>query len=234
MSGGGLDLVYARDGVTLFCGDCRPDLGALGPVDLVLTDPPYDDFTHRGAMTGAALDSFGVDFGALGDPADLARHLIEVSAGWALIFCSLEMLGRYQAAAPDFYVRGGIWDRIVNSPQISGDRPAQGGEGIAIFHHTRKSMRWNGGGKAGIWRRSVERGKKVHPTQKPIALIRDLVLQFSNPGDLVLDPFCGSGTTLAACKELGRRAIGVEVNPGYCEIAVDRLDHTTGALPGVF
>lgn len=85
---------------------------------------------------------------------------------------------------------------------------------------------WNGGGKAGIWRYrhdSQENGaSKVHPTQKPEGLMRALVADFTQPGDLILDPFCGSGTTLTAAERLGRRWVGIDISPEYCEIARKR------------
>lgn len=66
-------------------------------------------------------------------------------------------------------------------------------------------------------------GKSHHPTAKPLSLMRWLVATYSNPGDLVLDPFAGSGSTLVACSELDRRAIGVEFDPGYYQTALGRL-----------
>ena len=66
-------------------------------------------------------------------------------------------------------------------------------------------------------------GQEDHPTQKPEALMRQFIAHTTNPGDLILDPFMGSGTTLRAAKDLGRRAIGIELEEKYCEIAVKRL-----------
>ena len=70
--------------------------------------------------------------------------------------------------------------------------------------------------------RSAEKGEFYHPTQKPVALM-EWCLGFLDENDTVLDPFCGSGTTLLAAKNLGRLAIGIEIEPRYCEIAVKRL-----------
>lgn len=66
-------------------------------------------------------------------------------------------------------------------------------------------------------------GKMGHPTQKPFQVIVPLLEASSERGDLVLDPFTGSGTTLVAAKQLGRRAIGIEIEERYCEIAAKRL-----------
>ncbi len=66
--------------------------------------------------------------------------------------------------------------------------------------------------------------ERVHPAQFPIRLARDHIISWSNDKDLILDPFCGSGTTLRAAKDLGRRAIGIEIEERYCEIAAKRLE----------
>lgn len=211
------------EGIVLHLGDCREILPKLDMADCVITDPPYDEFTHRGALHKTEKDrEFGIEFAALSN-LNFVRPLMEQTRYWVLFFCGLEMLGKYQDQAPDKYVRGMIWDRISNAPQISGDRPAQGGEGIAVFHGVRKNMEWNGGGKAGIFRHMVERGQKEHPTQKPLRLIRELLGLFSDEGQTVLDPFMGSGTTGVAAVQMGRKFVGVEVDPRYFDIACRRV-----------
>ena len=62
-----------------------------------------------------------------------------------------------------------------------------------------------------------------HPSPKPLRVILPLCLNWSNLDDIILDPFMGSGTTLVAAKELGRKAIGIEIEQRYCDIAIDRL-----------
>jgi adenine-specific DNA-methyltransferase len=66
-------------------------------------------------------------------------------------------------------------------------------------------------------------GNKLHPTQKPLAILRPLIESFSRAGDFVLDPFCGSGSTLVAASELGRRSIGLELEPEFAEVAKTRV-----------
>ena len=66
-------------------------------------------------------------------------------------------------------------------------------------------------------------GNKLHPTQKPLCVLTPLIQCFSHPGDFVLDPFCGSGSTLLAAKIQGRRFVGIELDPAYCAITCDRL-----------
>ena len=66
-------------------------------------------------------------------------------------------------------------------------------------------------------------GNKLHPTQKPLCVLTPLIQSFSRPGDVVFDPFCGSGSTLLAAKLQGRRFIGIELDSHYCGVAQDRL-----------
>jgi DNA modification methylase len=87
--------------------------------------------------------------------------------------------------------------------------------------------RWEGvyaefGCRYNVWDLPGERNSN-HPAPFPEALARDHILSWSNPGDVVLDPFAGSGTTLKMAKETGRHAIGIEINQDYCDIAVKRL-----------
>ena len=107
-------------------------------------------------------------------------------------------------------------------PQMTGDRPAQGWEAIAYMHRNDRKSTWNGGGKHGNFYMDSAQGNG-HPTSKPIAMVEQFIEWFSEPGDLILDPFAGSGSTLRAAKNLGRRAIGFEIEEKYCEITAQRL-----------
>jgi len=69
-------------------------------------------------------------------------------------------------------------------------------------------------------------GTKIHPFGKPISLIKRLILNHTDVGDTILDPFLGSGTTLVACKQLGRNGVGIEISEKYCEIARQRLEQS--------
>jgi site-specific DNA-methyltransferase (adenine-specific) len=128
------------------------------------------------------------------------------------------------------WVRAGVWDRTDGMPQLSGDRPAQGAEGVAIMHGRTIKKRWNGHGLRGLWTYGVERGDRHHPTTKPLGLMLRLVEIFTDPGDLVLDPFCGSGTTGVACIRLGRRFIGIEKDATYAAVARERLEAESKGL----
>lgn len=112
-------------------------------------------------------------------------------------------------------------------PQKTGDRPAHGWEAIVYMHREFDGngdplrLEWNGGGKPGWFDYKIERG--AHPTTKPQPLLRDLIRRHSNAGDLVLDPTCGSASTLVAARACERRAIGCEPDSKWHGVAAERL-----------
>jgi site-specific DNA-methyltransferase (adenine-specific) len=176
------------------------------------------------AVAEALADGFGISFGALTDPQSLAKILIAKASRWAIAFCTVEAIGDYAEAAGKAWVRAGIWDKVAPSPQITGDRPGQAVEAIAIMHRAgRKS--WNRGGGAGIWRCLPPRGddRPDHDTPKPVDLMLALISDFTDPNDIILDPFCGSGTTGVAALRLGRRFIGIDREPKSASLSIERL-----------
>lgn len=215
---------YQDAAVTLYHGDIREIIEELPAYDHYIADPPYDPKTHTGAQS-KLRPNYKVSFAPI-DPAEVV--FIARPKRWALSFCSLEMLGRYADAAGDGWVRSGIWDRINGAPQLTGDRPAQGAECIAIWHPDPGVKKWNGGGKQAKWRHLIVRGDdRVHETQKPLALMRDLILDFTDVGDLIVDTFAGSGTTGVAAKECGRRCILIEQQEEHCASAAIRLERAS-------
>ncbi len=211
-------------------GDSEKVVRALrgGDVDHVITDPPYDEKTHSGARSskGGGTD-IGINFSPFGEEElrFAAREMVRVSKRWVLAFCALEQLGEYsRAVGPERWVRAAIWHRPDGTPSLNGDRPAQAAEGIAIMHAAGERLAWEGGGGRGHWSFGVERQERHHPTPKPLGLMLELVRLFTKPGDLVLDPFCGSGTTGVACLRLGRRFLGIEQQQQYAETARARLE----------
>ena len=210
---------YEHAGITIFHGDCREILPHV-TADQVITDPPYDTKTHKGARYGFRATSSEIHFDPI-EPSWVAPLLLGSSGAWVVAFCSLEMFGAYRDAAGDRWVRAGFWRRTNGVPQFTGDRPGQPGEGIAIMHAGGKK-KWNGNGRHGFWECPIVCGGP-HPTTKPEKLMMALTLDFTQPGESILDPFMGSGTTLVTAKNLGRRAIGIEIEERYCEIAAKRL-----------
>lgn len=219
---------YEDDAVTLYCGDSAALLPALAEsgrsAGMVLTDPPYHDITHAGARTATARTPL-VTFASIA-VADLRSTLSSCTAlcpSWVVLFCDWRHAADLESSPPAGlrYVRSGVWIKPDAAPQFTGDRPGTGWESVAVLHSIGGRMRWNGGGRHAVWTHSVCRGE--HPTQKPEALCGHLIRLFSNAGDTVLDPFCGSGSVLRAAKDNGRRAIGIEIDERWCKLAARRL-----------
>jgi hypothetical protein len=108
-------------------------------------------------------------------------------------------------------------------PQLSGDRPPQGSEALLLFwgyQGGRKS--WNGPGNLTHLAHKCLRGEQKHKTEKPLDQALDLVHWFSDPGDLVFDPFAGSGVIGLACRLLDRDYVGCEVDPHWAGKAAMR------------
>lgn len=221
----------------IITGDCREVMREMADksVDHVLADPAYDETTHAGMMSAKRSKSnhrttspanrphmVRLDFDPLEDLAGLVREQLRVSRRWVLDFCTLEMLAAYKAAAGAAYIRGGFWYKPDGCPQFSGDRPAQPGEAVAIMHRKGK-IRWNGGGHKAFWICGVEHVDREHATQKPLKLMLEQVEQYTDVGDLVLDTHAGSGTSGVACVRLGRRYIGIELDPEKAAIARERI-----------
>jgi hypothetical protein len=158
----------------------------------------------------------------------VAAVLPGITKRWALVFSDVESTYMWRQELERFgmrYIRTGAWVKPDAMPQMTGDRPAVGFEPCTIAHGNARPMRWNGGGRQAVWTHNIVKGaaRPDHPCPKPEALMCELVQQFTDPGELILDPFAGSGTTLLAAKRLGRRAIGIEINEQFAETAARRL-----------
>lgn len=219
---------------TLHVGDCFSELSKLpdDSVDVVITDPPYEPETHtserRVARAGGRLEVEPISFPPIteAERVEASRQMARLARRWILVFCQIEGAMKWRAAleaAGAVYKRTCIWVKPDGKPQYSGDRPGTGYEGIVACHAPGRSM-WNGGGAHGVY--VVSRGgepRTGHQTQKPLALMETLVRLFSNHGELILDPYAGSGSTGVAAIRLGRRFLGWERDAAYAEIARKRL-----------
>jgi site-specific DNA-methyltransferase (adenine-specific) len=223
-------LYYSDDLVTLYHGDCLEILPRLDDrsVDCVITDPPYTERTHGMAKTnkGKGHGVKAVDFAPFTDDQLTAslEELGRVTRRWVIATLDYAHAFHFDQQPPAGLrsLRVGIWVKPNPMPQISADRPGQGWEAILFLHRDDTTPIWSGGGRSGVWTHPVVQNTG-HPTSKPLSMVSDWVRLFTTPGDLVLDPYAGSGTTLRAAKDEGRRAIGVELQERYCEIAAKRL-----------
>lgn len=197
-------LAYDRDGIQIWHGDnaaVRPD---PSEVDLLLTDPPYginlDTDYSKFENPGRTYERVAGD----DVPFDPSEWLVypRVVLWGANHFCtSLPHPGRWL-----------VWRKRGASPLMAAGELAWhnlGGRPLDYFETTLGLARQQDG--------------YLHPTQKPVALMRWILERFTQPGDLVYDPFMGSGPVARACQELGRRYIGVELHRPYVDAAVTRL-----------
>jgi DNA modification methylase len=196
---------------TLYLGDCLEVLPTLPKVDVVITDPPY------GVAFNSGMDGFLGDCNVIGDADTGARDAVVRWCGGA----PCVMFGSWKVQRPIIKLRGLlIWDK---GPHVGmGDlsfpwRPNHEeiyvwGEG---FHGHRGTsvLQFNAPSPNFI--------RRDHPTEKPVALMKELVAK--SPPGIALDPFMGSGTTGVACMNLGRKFIGIEIEPKYFDIACERI-----------
>ena len=203
---------FQDESVTIYHGDCRDILPTLPKVDLVLTDPPYNIEANTLKYIWEKV--------ALVLPEK--RHLI-----WTFNTCRLQVIGQ---SLPDSFteIRAAVWHKpFCPSPWRFG-----------WSWHWEPILWWmRGQDRKGISKykfdvsdvisvsviRKGEDQRANHHDQKPIALWRQLANWFSEGNETILDPFMGSGTTLRAAKDLGRKAIGIEIEEKYCEIAAKRM-----------
>lgn len=209
------------NGIVIYHGDCREILPQLPKVDAVVTDPPYginggtggDSLKYaKGAYTGAFAD----------DPtyiADVVRPVIEWAIGSAEtvvltpgirclhLYPTPKDMGCFWTPASCTH---GPWGMTVFQPILYYGKDWRAGKGpLPTGIQVTESSEKNG-----------------HPCPKPIKAWKWLVEKASAPGATILDPFMGSGTTLRAAKDLGRKCIGIELEEKYCEIAAKRLAQT--------
>jgi hypothetical protein len=204
---------YEHAGITIYHGDCRELLAAIPKDAAIVSDPPYGvdwdcDYTR---FTGAA---------------EVPRTKYPPVYGDATPFnpwpwvsyprCILFGANHYAPKLPPSPTWI-VWDKRCGHPandfadcELAWAKDA--GPARIIQHY------WNG-----MLRASEKDVKRVHPTQKPVAVMEWIVGKYCKSEDVMCDPYMGSGTTLIAAKKLGHSAIGIEIEEKYCEIAAKRL-----------
>lgn len=229
---------YERDGFTIYHGDCLDVLPTLEPfsVDLIVTDPPYGvRWNGVNRSESSTLLPITGDDGTFDVPAALRLALRTLGRNrHAYVFGRFDLAGLPIGGTCEL-----IWDKGTHVATAIEPWSYQH-EYITFTSHvdlpsSRKEGRGNG--IARIRRGTVLRypntrgmGARRHPTEKPVALLRELIESSSKAGDVVLDPFVGVGSTLIAAAIEGRKAIGIEIEERYCEIAAKRLSDGAFAL----
>ena len=229
---------YQDDFATIYWGDCREILSQLGPVDLVLTDPPYGDTALEWdvkvdgwlpLLPSQQLWCFGSMRFFLYMPFSGWRYIQEII--WEKENGSSFVADRFKRVhefALHFSREDVAWSDLYKSPVFTFDGTPKKSNRFTQPPHTGKigNFKYISDGRrliCSVLHVQTMHGRAEHPTQKPIGILRPLIEYSCPPGGSVLDPFMGSGTTLVAAKELGRKSIGIEVEEKYCKIAVQRL-----------
>jgi site-specific DNA-methyltransferase (adenine-specific) len=224
----------------LLCGDST-DSDAVARLmdgqkaDMVFTDPPYKIETDGGAKgdIGKALRKQGkdIEFIAEFNPLEFLQVLPLVfdKNMNAYIFCNNELLPDYLIWARDagYSFNVLIWKKPNAIPINSAHRPDI--EYILLF---RKSSIWNYGLQDVNYSRCLEYGREsgLHPTMKPIELIANEMKISSHANSLVFDFFLGSGSTMVASHQLKRKCYGMELDPKYCQVIIDRMKKLDDSL----
>jgi len=225
----------------IICGDCtdpavveRVMMGEKA--DMVFTDPPYgvsvvgNDNIHGkiggdkpyGKVGGNIVKAKVYSVIEGDDSIEAAKNALSVLAD---IKNQIVFGGNYFT---DFLSPSRCW--IVWDKENSGNFAdaelawTSFDKGVKLYHWL-----WNGLSRKG--ERKEELVSRVHPTQKPVGLLKLILEDFSEPGDTVIDPFLGSGTTLIACENTGRKCRGIEISPDYVAVCLQRYQDATGKEP---
>ena len=226
------------DGVTLYLGDCREILPTLGKVDAVVTDPPYGIGLEK--KTSDYRDSKHYDAGEslrasklYQDDADHVRALIRdviplalSKASRGVVFSGPAMLWAYPepASLGSVFTMAGAgrtaWGFQCSHP--------------VLFYGKDPFLQDGKGGRPNSHKDDQPNTEKIdHPCPKPVAWMRWAVSRGTRIGETILDPFMGSGTTGVAAVKLGRKFIGIEIEPKYFDIACRRIQAALDA-PDMF
>ena len=208
---------YEKDGITIYFGDCRDILPKLEAVDLVMTDPPWVNLTD-GMNTNEPYQLFA-EMSELCFPSKSSRAVI-------ILGCDTDPRMVSPIRLPFFDL---CWIKRV---PVSFKGPKFIGADVAYIFGDFKSPTGRGGKVYSQEFNMVSKGKRdnSHPAPRDQKVINDLVSVYSREGEIILDPFLGSGTTTKAAKDLNRRAIGIEIKEEYCEMAVKRLSQEVFAF----
>jgi len=211
---------------TILHADCIKALPMLpeSSVDFILTDPPY--ITRYQSRDGRRVRNDDNDTWL--KPAFAQMHRVLKNDSFCVSFYGWPHADRFIAA----YKAAGF--RIVGHLMF----PKRYASSTRFLQYRHESAHLLAKGEPATPQKPIPdviewqyTGNVLHPTQKPLAILSPLVESFSQPGQIVLDPFTGSGSTLLAAKQLGRNYIGIELDAKYHAIAKRRLlDHRSHAL----
>ncbi len=207
---------------TLYLGDCREILPTLPRVDAVVTDPPYGISYVSARRKQGPTEPLENDQEAPLEAVALMADRISDS-GALYLATRYDVADQWNAAvmASGLVLKTPIfWDKMNHT---SGDLDGDFGGQVEIFIFAHKGRHLLRERRGNLWRFPRDQSGP-HPTPKPIGLMERMIVCSTDQGQTVLDPFMGSGSTGAACANLGRRFIGIEINAAYFDIACSRID----------
>jgi DNA modification methylase len=201
--------------------------------DLTITDPPYNvNYDQDGERI--LNDNLGIEFPEfLGK---ICSNILANTNGAIYIFMAISEIGNLKR---EFGKAGGHWSTFIiwakNHFALSRSdyqrqyEPILYGWGQGPCQKEGSTRYWCGDrDQSDLWTEQIVGSNKLHPTMKPVALLERMILNSSKPGDTVMDPFGGSGSTLIAAENLGRKARLIELDPKYVDVIVKRWENHTG------
>lgn len=228
---------YQHAGITIYHGDCREVLPQLPKVDLVLTDPPYQFESSGGGFSGDwnsrtwgnpdhSKREYIQELAALNCCAFVPSEILPLlPCSYVVAFCNKELIDAYIGHARASGLLFDVHFMAKNNPiPAKQNHFLHDVEYIVVMRP--KGSFFNASGPFDDYRKvfvTYNDGDKAHPAQKPVGIAEKYIRVCLPEGGIVLDPYMGSGTTLRAAKDLGRQAIGIEIEERYCEIAAKRL-----------
>jgi len=222
---------YESGGITIYHGDCRDVLPTIEPasIDLLLGDPPYgialDTANYSRKRTALAAANDYPPVFADDEPYDPS---IVLRFPRVLLFGANHFASRLPDVGSWL-----VWDKTAGLRSRRAIGFNDNADAELIWTNLGGPVRILGHQWIGLMKATERTEGRLHPTQKPVALIRWLIDHFGKPDGVTLDPYMGSGTTLRAAKDLGRKAIGCEIEERYCEIAAKRLSQEAFDFEGV-
>lgn len=221
---------YQNNSVTIYHGDCRELLPQLEPVDLIATDVAYEGIsggntTDKRRCSGILKVNDGKIF-EYNDitTAEYASLFFDVLRDPAHCYIMINNLN-LEDALRDFreasFGLHNVLPWIKNN--VTPNRWYMKDVELILFFRKGAAFQINDPGeKTSCFYPNLN--GKIHETEKPVALMEKLIRNSSRPGQIVLDPFCGSGSTLEAALRLGRASIGIDIDESKCEIAARRIE----------
>ena len=216
---------YSRDGITIYNADWSEVLPRLTGVKAIVTDPPFfmpaQHYQSRREWPRAWSDTSIL--------AQFWAHFVKAAKGalredgHLLTFCNAESYPVFYPAMYRHFDTLGclVWDKCA----MGLGRGWRHQHELIIAARWKESEVYGASSRTDVLRhKSTPSKKRNHPVEKPAALLAELIEAVSQPNDLIVDAFMGGGSTLAAAQANGRRAIGIELEEKYCEIAARRLD----------